>query len=67
MSGKTFPQAPQLEIAESLSGAEVARFDRASATYEQNKFEVFKWLMVILNQIQVGTRRAGRNHHAFLT
>ena len=64
---KTFPQAPKLEIAESLSGAEVARFDRASATYEQNKFEVFQ---AVDGDPEPNSGWAiaggqGRNHHAF--
>ena len=38
----TFAKAPKREIVESLDGAEVAQFGKASASYEQYKFEAFK-------------------------
>ena len=39
---KTFSKAPKKETAESLDGAQVAQFVKASATFEQGKFEAFK-------------------------
>ena len=39
---KTFPKAPKREIVVSLDGAEVGQFGKASASYEQAKFEAFK-------------------------
>ena len=39
---KAFPQAPKREILVTLDGAEVGQFTKASASYEQAKFEAFK-------------------------
>ncbi|MDG1138920.1 MAG: DUF1549 domain-containing protein, partial [Opitutales bacterium] len=38
----TFPKAPEREMVESLDGAEVGQFGKASASYQQHKFEAFK-------------------------
>lgn len=63
---KTFSKAPKSEISVSLTGAEVAQFVKASATYEQGNFEAFKAIDGGLKQ-DSGWAIAGgqgRNHSA---
>ena len=62
---KTFPKAPKREIVESLDGAEVGQFGKASASYEQHKFEAFNAIDGNTNQ-DSGWAIAGgqgKNHH----
>ena len=46
---KAFPQAPKREILVTLDGAEVGQFTKASASYEQAKFEAFKASSLLFN------------------
>ena len=62
---KTFPKAPKREIVVSLDGAEVGQFGKASASYEQAKFEAFKAIDSNAKQ-DSGWAIAGghgKNHH----
>ena len=66
---KTFPKAPKREVVVSLDGAEVGQFGKASASYEQHKFEAFKAIDGNTNQ-DSGWAIAGgqgKNHYGVFT